>query len=291
MPSFLHDALVELFRNRPELAPELLREVLHVELPTYTEVRVESADLTQLVSTEFRADLVVLLVNGKPVLGIVIEVQLQPKEQKRMTWPLYATALRARFKCECCVFVVTPSEEVARWAAQPIPIGPGSRFQPLVLGPGAVPVISDLDDARRAPELAVLSAMAHGKGDIETAVQIALAASTAAHELDRDRWLLYFQLIRAALSDAARKALQMLPQGAQFFDESLRESFDKGRSEGRSEGAALGQARAVVRFLEARGLPISDAQRERILNTTDLDTLDRWIRKAVGITSTDALFD
>jgi hypothetical protein len=30
MPSFAHEGLIELFRNRPELAPELLRDALHI---------------------------------------------------------------------------------------------------------------------------------------------------------------------------------------------------------------------------------------------------------------------
>jgi hypothetical protein len=287
VPSFLHDALVQLFRNRPELAPELLRDALSVELPAYTEVRVDSADLTQLAPTELHADLVVLLVDGKPVLGIVVEVQLGRDDRKRFTWPLYITALRARLECDACVLVVTPSADVARWASERIAVGPGFSVQPLVLGPTAVPVIAALDEAREAPELAVLSAMAHGKDAVQTAVEIALAASTAAHELDRERWLLYFQLIRAALSEAARKAFQMLPQGAQFFDESLQQSFEKGRSEGR----AAEKAADVLEFIEARGLAITDAQRERILGTKDLEMLTRWVRRAATIASVDALFE
>jgi hypothetical protein len=90
--------------------------------------------------------------------------------------------------------------------------------------------------------------------------------------------LLYFGLIRAALSEAARKAFQMLPQGAQFFDESQKQSFNRGKSA------------AVVAFLEARGFSVSDSQRERILETTDLETLDRWIRSAATISSVEALF-
>jgi hypothetical protein len=48
MPSMLHEILLQLFRNRPELAPELLREALHVTLPPYSEARIESADLTDV---------------------------------------------------------------------------------------------------------------------------------------------------------------------------------------------------------------------------------------------------
>ena len=126
-------------------------------------------------------------------------------------------------------------------------------------------------------------AYTHGGGGVETAVEVALAAATAAHELGRDRFLLYFGLIRAALSEAARKAFQMLPQGAQLFDESQKQSFDRGR--------AAGRAADVIMFLEARGLVVSDTQRERILGMTALETLDRWVRRAATVASVDALFE
>lgn len=129
--------------------------------------------------------------------------------------------------------------------------------------------------------------MAHGQDRVETAVQVAIAAATAAHELDRERWLLYFQMIRAALSEAARKAFQMLPQGAQFFDESLRQSFDKGRAEGR----AAEKAADVLDVLDARGLTLSSEQRERILGCADLDVLKAWLRRAAVVASADALFE
>lgn len=46
MASMRHEGLLLLFRNRPELAPELLRDALGVGLPAYTEARIESAELT-----------------------------------------------------------------------------------------------------------------------------------------------------------------------------------------------------------------------------------------------------
>ena len=64
MPSLLHEALLMLFRNRPALAPELLRDTLHVALPEYTDVRIDSADLTDIQPAEYRADMVVLLAYG-----------------------------------------------------------------------------------------------------------------------------------------------------------------------------------------------------------------------------------
>jgi hypothetical protein len=67
-------------------------------------------------------------VNGKPVLGIVVEIQLRIKARKRFTWPLYAAALRASLECPVCVLVVTTRAKVARWAARPIDLGPSTRL-------------------------------------------------------------------------------------------------------------------------------------------------------------------
>ena len=94
-----HEGLLLLFRNRPELAPELLRDVLGLQLPRWTEARVESAELTEVVPTEYRGDLVVLLLEGKPCFAIVVEVQLSWNEDKRKRWPLYLTSLRSRVGC------------------------------------------------------------------------------------------------------------------------------------------------------------------------------------------------
>jgi hypothetical protein len=121
---------------------------------------------------------------------------------------------------------------------------------------------------------------------VKTAVQVALAATTAAHELDRDRWLLYFGLIRTALSEAARKAFQMHPQGTQFFDESQRGSYEKGRA----EGIAMSKAADVLDVLETRGLTVSADQRDRILACSDLEVLKTWLRRAVVVASADELF-
>jgi hypothetical protein len=279
VPSQLHEVLVRFFRNRPELAPLLLNEALHVKLPPYSEVKIESANFSDIVPAEYRADLVVLLVEGKPVLGIIVEVQLDHDDDKRYTWPVYVAGLRARFKCECCVLVVTPNSTTARWASKPIIIGPGGHWAPLVLGPEGVPVVTDAEKARRFPELAVLSVMAHGHGDVQTAVNIAQVAAAAAVDLDSDNQALYFDLIEAALGEAARKAFEMLPETYQFQGPT----YLRGRAEG--------EAKAVIAFLEARGLSVTDQQRSQILECSDAERLSSWVRKAATLTDVNDLFE
>src|SRR5262245_4266510 len=96
---FDHEALVALFRNRPTLVVELMRSALRVRVPAHDEVRIQSAELGQVVPTEYRADLAVALVGRRhtaPVAAIVLEVQRRRDASKPFTWPLYLAALRAR---------------------------------------------------------------------------------------------------------------------------------------------------------------------------------------------------
>jgi hypothetical protein len=53
---------------------------------------------------------------------------------------------------------------------------------------------------------------------------------------------------------------------------------------------AIAGANAVVTFLEARGLVLSDEQKHRILACTDLDVVNDWVRRAATIKSIDELF-
>src|SRR5260370_12503810 len=214
MPSLSHEALLRLFGNGPELAPGLLRDARHLTLPAYSEVRLEWADLTDVSPAEYRADLVILLVEGKPVLGIVVEVQLQRDDRKRFTWPVYVTGLRARLACPACVLVVTPTDPVAEWCRTPIDLGPGGNLTPWVIGPTSVQIINHVDAANRDPELAVLSVLAHGQE--AHAEFIGRAALLATLGLSDDRQVLYSDLVFAALSQAARTALEDLMTGCEY---------------------------------------------------------------------------
>lgn len=51
-----------------------------------------------------------------------------------------------------------------------------------------------------------------------------------------------------------------------------------------------GEADAILLVLEARGLDVSDAERERITSCTDLKQLKRWIIRAATAEKTGDLF-
>ena len=136
MPSMAHEVLVDLLKNRPSLGPELLTEALGVALPSYTEARLVSIDLTQIRPAEYRADVVVLLLDaGAPTSVVIVEVQLAIDDDKRFTWPEYTMGARARYRCPAGLLVVAPRPEVAAWCAEPIDTGiPGFILTPPVLG-------------------------------------------------------------------------------------------------------------------------------------------------------------
>jgi hypothetical protein len=181
---------------------------------------------------------------------------------------------------------VTPTEDVARWCRQPIDVGPGSSLSPLVIGPASVPVVDDVAAAERDPELAVLSVIAHG--DEAHAEVLGRAALLATLRLSDERQVLYSDLVFAALSEAARAALEDLMAGGTYEFQS--EFAKKHQAKGRAEGEAKGLAEALFAVLQARGLRVSDEVRARVFACTDVAQLDAWVRKAVTVTSVDELF-
>lgn len=254
MPSQLHEALLTLFRNRPTLALELLRDALKLVLPAFSEVRLDSADLTDVQPTEYRADLVVLLSEPveprTPALGIVVEVQLSVDPRKRFVWPAYVANLRARLKCPVCLLVVTANERVARWAARTVAMGGGNQFTPFVLGPSGVPDVTDEDQARTDPELAVLSAIAHGRDrDIHTSVRIASAVQRAIAGLDEDRASLYYDLVLHSLNKAALQALQTMDLKTYQYQSQFARRY---HSQGLKDGEQRGRAALVIKQLGLR---------------------------------------
>ncbi|WP_437666945.1 hypothetical protein [Sorangium sp. So ce1182] len=170
---------------------------------------------------------------------------------------------------------MTIDPEIARWCSRPIDTGhPGWILTPLVLGPEGVPVVTDAGQATAAPEVVVLSAMAHGQGDAAEAIGVAFLAAAAG--LDQERRAMYGDLVLSSLNAAARRTLEaMMKAGYEFQSEFARSYVAKGKIEAK--------AQAVLAVLEARAIEVPAEVRERVLASTDLAELDRWIRRAAVI--------
>ena len=284
MPSISHEALVSLFRDCPALGPELLRQRIGIELTLNATPHLTSAAFVDLFPPEYRADAVVLLEKPDGTVGevVIVEVQIDRNSKKRYAWPYYATAARARYRCSATMLVIATDEDVATWAKRPIALDRiANQYIPAVLGPSAMPKIIDFERANAIPELAVLSAVAHGQGDSGEA--IGRAAVSACKGLDDERQALYTDLVLASLNEAARRALEafMNLKNYEFQSEPARRWSSFGRKRERQQ--------VLERLLAQKFGELPDDLRERI-RQAEMDDLERWLDRVIPANRLDDVF-
>lgn len=56
------------------------------------------------------------------------------------------------------------------------------------------------------------------------------------------------------------------------------------------QGRAEGEATALPAVLDARGISVPDTAHERIMQCTDLEQLETWVRRAVTVSTIEELF-
>jgi hypothetical protein len=292
MPSPTHQILVELFRRRPALLVDLLAATPGAgppsSLPPGARIVPTTATFTDLMHAEYRADLAMHVLppgSDRPLRTFIIEAQLRPDPDKRYTWPLYSAGLRARDRCPVTSIVLALDAGTARWAGRLVVLDPlGTHvFRPVVIGPGDIPLITDLDQARARPELTLLSALMHCRTPGgERAVYVALAAACAA--LDREFRVLYASAIRALMSDEVRRPLEVLMhfEGNQLDVEMFRYYYAQGEKAGRHE-----TLRAILTdLLTERFGPLREAALRQIQEASP-EVLAHWGRRVLSAASLD----
>jgi hypothetical protein len=131
--------------------------------------------------------------------------------------------------------------------------------------------------------------MAHGETD--QGATIAAAVLPAIQGLDDDRVRFYYDLVYNSLNEAARRTLEAMMKGYEYQSDFAKKYVAQGRAEGLAEGRTKEAAHAVLTVLQARGLVVPDAARERILAQKDTERLERWLKKAVVAPSVAAVLD
>ncbi len=285
MPSFEHEFPLDIIRHTPEVAVDLLGLVYDRPLPVFSRARCESGDATTTAPPEFRADSVVVCEHEtEPALAIIVECQVKKDDRKRYSWPAYVVNLRARLQCPVALLVLAPKESVARWCGPPIGLGCG-EVRPAALPLTALKPVTDPEEARTRPELAILAVVANRS--VDPAVLDALTPALQA--LDDSLTSLYADHVLAALPAAARKYLEDTVNAGtyEYKTKLFRRSFQDGRTKGKTEG----KAEDLLEFLDARGIEVPAAARERITSCTDVEQLRVWVRRAATVTRAEELFD
>ncbi|MEU5095932.1 hypothetical protein [Streptomyces sp. NPDC020996] len=288
MVTSTHEASHRIFQDRPELLTPVF-DLLGVPMSAKASVSVLSADVTEIQPLERRVDTVLRVEpsDGNAFL-LAIETQRKRDNRKATSWSYYVAYLHEKFSLPVLLLITCTDLCTARWATGPFTCEVGGWTthctHPLVLSPANVPVITDRRTAARNLAMATFSAITHSKNPESRAILEALLG--ALQEADPQTALYFSGLLEIGLGDTpARETWRKLMSFTNFFPGRgtlLEETY--------LEGQAEGEAKAILRFLEARGISVPKAARDRIADCTDLDLLNRWLDRTPHVRSIDELF-
>jgi len=294
MPSSWHDSVTAIFTENPDLAFEIAASLNGAPVPRGAPVRAEAPNFNDRPSTDFVADAV--LVAGTihdPVRAVIVEAQKRTLKDKPPQWARYAAQLWTFLRCPVDVLVICPDAKSCFWYARPVPTTlPGYTHLPIVLPPSAVPAITTADDAAAQPAMAALAVAYHGADPA-----VCQAFTDGMRRLPPDHAVKYHEHAFNMAPLAVQRILEQLmtsdtwPVYSPFAKEHFGRGKREGKKEGRREGRAEGEAEAILLFLKARGLAVTDAERERITGCTDLKQLKTWVTRAATAEKTSDLFD
>ncbi|GAA4454067.1 hypothetical protein [Phytohabitans houttuyneae] len=239
-----------------ELVAFLLMNVFEMKVPFYAHAHPHASDV--------RAQ--------RPVLATVMEVQRGWDPSKRRTWKLYVAAIEAELNVDTALLAYCPDPRLARRYRDMFDApGWSLSMRPFIFTPDDVPLVVNVDEARKNPSLAVLAAICHGsRTDVDEAFPALIAAMRAAGARQAT---LYDDIVLAGLPAAARarrEAFMITTVGYEYRSELFRNL------------AAQAEARAILTLLKARGIAVPDDVREEILGCTDLTQLDAWLLRAAS---------
>lgn len=303
--TLFHEAPLDVLREHPEVLLELLA-LGHVQLDLSSRPTVTVLESTaiEVVPAHRHADFVAELRDetGGPLRAIVVlEVQRRADPDKPRAWIQMVASALGRHAARVVLVVLAFDEATARWARRPHDEG-ALLLRPVVLGPGDLPHLVSVADARAHLLLAVLIALARsaeaaarGRRGLSPEAELdVLHAAEAVTELadPRLRQRLASLIEGAAPADIRARILELLEERGMRSLEIIREEGRtegraEGRTEGRAQGRAEGEARTLLKLLRLRGFAVDEATADRILTTTDLDTLDRWVERSLSARSLD----
>ena len=285
-----HEAPLELIRQHPDLAVDLVRAMTSVPVPDGGHGRLGPTDGNSVVPAQFTADSVVIVDDpgtGQPALVIVIEPQGRDDKTKAYAWPAYLANVREAVQCPRAVLVVVcPDPREAEKCRRVIAMGhPGWDLWPIVIDPAHAP-----SDQGAGPYLLLFLACLPAL-DMESAAGAArvLDAIRATRASAAQRKRLTAIILKRA-SQAARRHLEELMQTTEYEDDFIESYVKVGIEQGIERGAVADAADKLLRLLDGRGLHPTDAQRAQVAASTDMSQLNLWFDRAINAESTADVF-
>jgi hypothetical protein len=289
-----HEAPLELIKQHPALAVDLLRAAAGISLPDGLDARLGPTSLNQVSPVKYDVDSVVVVsdpVTRDPRAVIIIEPQNRDDPTKRFSWPIYVTNIRKEVGCESAfLIVVCPDPVEAEKCRAVIHMGhPGLELRPIVIDPAHAPD-SEGADPYLLLFLACLSTL--DMEDPSTARRVLGAIrDTGASDAER-KTLATIILVRA--SESARRLLEGLMSTMEwksdFVDSYVEQGREQGREQGLEQGLVRGRRQDLLKALDLRGLRPTKEQLAQVSGATDLAQLDRWFERSLTATTADEVF-
>jgi hypothetical protein len=294
-----HEAPLELIRQHPALAVDLLRAFTGLTVSDQADIRLGPNSLNAIVPAEFTADAVVIVSDpgtGDPQVVVIVEPQGRDDQTKRYAWPAYLANVRSATKCPTAVLIVIcPDPREADKCRQVIEMGhPGWDLWPIVIDPHHAPAA---DGAGPYLTLFLACLPALDMADPQVARRV-LAAIRDTGASDADRKKLAAIILKRA-SDAARQILEDLMSTIEwkddfiegFVNEGLAQGMAQGREKGMVEGAVSVKVADILKVLGARDLHPTKKQLAQVSACTDLGTLDRWFDRSLTAATAAEVFE
>jgi hypothetical protein len=278
-----HEAPLELIKQHPALAVDLLRAVTGVPLRDGLDVRLASTSLNTVTPVQYNADSVVVVSDPdtrEALAAIIVEPQGRDEKTKKFSWPVYIANTRREIGCESAfLIVVCPDPAEADRCRSVISLGhPGMELWPIVIDPDHAPsgehagpylllflaCLPALDLENPAVAGRVLEAIRH----------------TGASDAER-KTLTTIILVRA--SEAARRLLEGMMTAVEWKSDFIESYVDQGRAQARRED--------VLKVLDTRGLLPTEDQRARVVASTDLAQLELWFERSLTAATAADVFN
>lgn len=280
MPSPWHDSVTRLIEDSPDLAVSIVRDMMGEALPMDLSARLAPPGFNDRPSTDFSCDAVVVAgPHHDPVRGIIIEAQQAQSADKRLRLAKYAAELWVLLGCPVDVVVICPDQATATYYAVPVETSlPGYVFTARPLYPSQVPVITDPAGLAANPAQAALVLAFHG--DQPGVVRAFAGAMTQLGDTGHAYTEIGYSLSPLQVQRLLEEA--MAAGTTPIYTPWSKKAF--------AEGEAVGERNALLQFIEARALAITDEQRRRIQACTDLSQLTSWVKRAATAATADEVF-
>jgi hypothetical protein len=285
-----HEAPLELIKQHPALAVDLLREVTSVQLPDGADVRLAPTSLNTVAPTQYSADSVVVVsdpVTQNPLIAIVVEPQGRDEKTKKFSWPVYVSNVRKEVGCESAfLIVVCPDPAEAEKCRAVIRMGhPGLELWPIVIDPEHAP-----GDEGASPYLLLFLAClpALDMEDPNTARRVLAAIRDTGASVAERKTLSTIILVRA--SEAARRLLEDLMSMTEWKSDFIENFVEQGLEQGREQGHVQTKREDLLKVLDLRDLRPTKEQRARVDSSTDLAQLSLWFERSLTAATAAEVF-